>query len=67
MGVMAMKGFFTLSRSPELEPHHQMQFSVIPKTSLFGRLAPLQEIQSVADIVDQLQVSQKSEKNWIFI
>ena len=26
---MLMKGYPTLLRSPELEPHHQMQFSVI--------------------------------------
>ena len=25
---MAMKGYFTLSRSSEMEPHHQMQFGV---------------------------------------
>ena len=27
-GVIAMKGYFTLSKYPELELHHQMQFSV---------------------------------------
>ena len=29
---MAMKGYSTLHRAPELEPHKQIQFSVIPKT-----------------------------------
>ena len=32
LGIMTMKGFFTLSRSPEQEPFHQMQFSGIPRT-----------------------------------
>ena len=30
MGVMAMKENFTFPRALGLEPHHQMQFSVIP-------------------------------------
>ena len=30
LGAMAMKGYSTFHRSPELEPHHKMQFSVIP-------------------------------------
>ena len=34
LGVMTMKGYSTFPRSPELEPHHKMQFSVIPKTPL---------------------------------
>ena len=33
--VMAMKGYSTLPRSPELVPHHQMRFNVISKTPLF--------------------------------
>ena len=33
--VMAMKGYSTLPKSKELEPHHQMQFSVVPRTLLF--------------------------------
>ena len=36
LGVIAMKGYPTLLRSLELEPQHQMQFSVIPRTHLFG-------------------------------
>ena len=42
MEVMAMKGYPTLTRSPELEPHHYMQFSVLPRTGLTS----LQVIQS---------------------
>ena len=34
LGVMAMKVYSTLSRYPELEPHHQMQFNVIPNKLL---------------------------------
>ena len=35
LGVMVMKRFFTLPRLPELEPRHQMQFTVMPKTHLY--------------------------------
>ena len=31
LGVMVMKGYSILPRFPELEPHCQMQFRVIPK------------------------------------
>ena len=48
LGIMALKGYSTLSRSPELEPHHQMLFSVIFRHSLqCGCLTPLQRMQSV--------------------
>ena len=33
-----MKGYFTLSRVSELEPHHQKQFSVIPNILIFWTL-----------------------------
>ena len=32
MELLAMKGYSTLPRSPELESHHQMYYSVITKT-----------------------------------
>ena len=35
MGVIAMNGFFILSRSLEVEPHNQMQFIFIFKTPFF--------------------------------
>ena len=38
---MALKGFSTLLISPELEPYHQIQFSVIPQTPGFLLLLPL--------------------------
>ena len=31
-----MKEYYMLPRSPELESHHQMQFSVIPRILNFG-------------------------------
>ena len=34
--VMAMKEYTTFLRSPEVDPHHQMRFSVISKTPPFG-------------------------------
>ena len=30
-----MKQYFTLPISPEMEPYHQMQFRVIPRTPIF--------------------------------
>ena len=38
LGVMTMKAYFTLSRSPDLESKHQRQFSVITKTLQPSRL-----------------------------
>ena len=34
LGVMAMKGYSTLDRAPELEPHHQMQMLIHLSLSL---------------------------------
>ena len=34
--IMEMKGYSTLTIFQELEPHHPMQFSVIPRSLLFG-------------------------------
>ena len=39
--VMAMKMYSILPRFSKLEPYHQMQFSVISRTPLFGTLLPL--------------------------
>ena len=35
LGVMAMKQYSSLPKSQELQPHHQMQLSIIPKTLFF--------------------------------
>ena len=35
-GPEPVKEYSTFLRAPELEPHHKMQFSVIPRTSLYG-------------------------------
>ena len=34
LGVMAMKGIFYIPKAPVREPHHQMQFGVIPRRLL---------------------------------
>ena len=34
LGLMEMKEYITISRSPELEPHHQIQFGMISRTPL---------------------------------
>ena len=36
--VVAMKGYPTFYKAFELEPHHQMQFSVIKRTLVVGRV-----------------------------
>ena len=38
--VMAMKEYSIRPRSQKLEPHHQMQFSVIPEHFLLGNSYP---------------------------
>ena len=35
LGLMSMKSYFTLLRTPEVQPHHQMQFCVIPLNSRY--------------------------------
>ena len=44
-----MKGYSTRFRAPELEPRHQMQLSVIPKTRLFlkGDILPFYRVYSL--------------------
>ena len=36
LGVMATKGNSALPRSPELEPHYQILFSLIPRIPYFA-------------------------------
>ena len=36
LGVIAMKGYSTFSKAPELESHHQTQFSIISRTLIAG-------------------------------
>ena len=40
--VIAMKGYYILLRSPELEPDHLMQFGIMSRIPLLGVLTPLQ-------------------------
>ena len=42
LGVMAMKRYSTLPRSPELKPYNQMQFSVISRALVGIGLTSLQ-------------------------
>ena len=43
LGVMSMKGYSKPHKSPEAEPHHQMQYCVIPKMILeYAVCIPLQ-------------------------
>ena len=42
---MVMNKYSTLTRSPELEPPNQMQFSVMHSTLLFMGITPQQGIQ----------------------
>ena len=39
LGIMVMKRYFTLLKSSELEPHHQMQLNVILRALLFEGVA----------------------------
>ena len=46
MGVMALKGYTTFPKVPGLEPHHQVQFNVIPlETRCWGVSYPSTEVQ----------------------
>ena len=45
--VMAIKEYSTFSKAPELEPHHQMQLTVIFSTLVSGFFYPSAEMQSV--------------------
>ena len=51
LGVMTMKEYITVLRSPELDRLHQMQFRVIPKILPLG-FSIYREIQSVYSISD---------------
>ena len=42
--VIAMKEYFTLTRSPKMKPRYQMQFSVIPRHPILGVLLAQQKI-----------------------
>ena len=37
LGVMKLEEYSTLLKYSEVEPHHQMQFSVMPRTPFFVR------------------------------
>ena len=54
LGVMKMKRYSTLSRELELEPHHQMQFSIIHRTPLFGGRERIQRYYTNRCIIQKL-------------
>ena len=46
--VTVIKGYSTLPRSPQIEPHYQLEFSVMPRTSFFRvNLNPLNRVKSM--------------------
>ena len=52
LGIMAMKGYFTFSKAPRLEPHYDMQFSIKARTLIEGGWGfyPSAEVQSAYSI-----------------
>ena len=53
LGVMAMKRYSAFIRSPELDLHHQMQFSIILGEPIFKGWGYSQRIPSPADRVTE--------------
>ena len=55
LGVIAMKEYTTLMRSPELEPHHKMQFNDVLKTPICSgeSLTSAQEIQHMLNLTNR--------------
>ena len=49
--VMTMKKYLTHSRAPELDPHYQMQFSLIQRTHLLGGKGVLCILNPVDDML----------------
>ena len=43
-----MYWYFTFPKAPELDPHHQIQFSIISKRGLIPTLAEMQLVYSTA-------------------
>ena len=56
LGLMAMKGYSTLPRSPELKPHHQIQFNIIPRMPVFLGWVGDESYSSLGDIVSSLYI-----------
>ena len=45
VGVMAINGYSKFSKTPKLQPHHPMLFSVMPKKLFGGGLTLLEGVQ----------------------
>ena len=51
--LMVKKGYSIFPKTPELKPHHQMHFTVTPRTLIFwNALTPQQEIQHILSPVN---------------
>ena len=55
LGVMAMKQYFTLFRSPELEPHYLMQFNVIPRPPPFLGINIFRQMGEIQTGINQFE------------
>ena len=42
LGLLARKGYPQLDKTHKMEPHHQMQFSVVLRTPILSGLKPIQ-------------------------
>ena len=67
---MAIKGYSTIPKSPELEPHHQMQFNVITRITFWlGGINPLSPVDrlecNVCDFSTATRVQILAETNCI--
>ena len=60
-GVMPLKEYFTLRWPPEVELHHQMQFSVISRKALFCLTLQqsLQSADEVGEIEERISLKKK--------
>ena len=64
LGIMAMKGYSTLYKAPELELHHQMGFCLIPRILIERRGVPF--CRGVVDVFYSPNWQSKKIKNkWL--
>ena len=63
LGVMSMKGYSTFPKAPELEPHHQMGFSIMSRT-YYRESYPTAEVQLVYSTVPTDRAGIQSNYTW---
>ena len=61
LGVMVMKRYSILLKDSELEPHNQIQFSVIPKTSVFSEGASHSSAVNIVSVFHATMTGRCSE------